>query len=88
MNENLKLAKQLVSIAKELTSDNAFKEVGRQLHTLGQQFSKPNNTKNISRGLENLSKSFSKMPKASSEDKLDIASELKKIAEELLSEGE
>lgn len=88
MNENLKLAKQLVSIAKELTSDNAFKNIGNQFKSLSREINKPNNTKSISKGLNDLSKSFSRMPKAASEDKIDIASELKKIAEELLSEGE
>lgn len=88
MNENIKLAKQLVSIAKELTSDNDFKNIGNQFKSLSREINKPNNTQSISRGLKDLGKSFSKMPKASSNDKIDIASELEKIAEELLSEGE
>ena len=94
MKEDIKIAKQLVKMAKELVSGNNFhKDISNQFKSLSREVSKPNNTKNISKGLSNLSNSFKKMPKMSNENDSndntdDIVAALTEIANDLLKEEE
>ena len=82
--DKIKVAKELVKLAKELVTGNNFhKDISNQFKSLSREVSKPNNHKNISKGLNNLSKSFSKMPKTS-DDNDEIVAALTALAQDLL----
>lgn len=84
---NIKVAKELVKLAKDLIEGDFHKDISNQFKSLSREVSKPNNTKNISKGLSNLSNSFKKMPKMSDEND-DIVAALTEIANDLLKEEE
>ena len=92
MND-VKIAKELVKLAKSLIESDFHKDISNQFKSLSREVSKPNNTKNISKGLNNLSNSFKKMPKMSNENDSndntdDIVAALTEIANDLLKEEE
>lgn len=86
--DDIKIAKQMLSIAKQIMVGDVHKDISNQFKSLSREISKPNNTKNISKGLNNLSKSFSKMPKNGENERIenndDLAVALTEIAHDLL----